>query len=644
MSGDDVDVILQNYFATIAEKDADAFKLYEDNKRMRTLVEQTLHARDDLERRHGATLVLIDSLQAAVAEKDCLIAAQESENAASRDHIAELRVLLDRPSELDHGLDDIVEDVRSITAELRSLRHAFQYAQWCCDGWEGYAVEAIVHAEARERALQEEAAASVLQVVVRDASDILETLRAAAHRQKRGAAVAEQWASHSAKLEGQCEALTEAHGRELADAVSMARDEQERGDALQRELTIERERLSAHVHEAHLRQQRHAVEEACQKKRVSVLEERCCSAETKWALSVKEVRSVVHLLAAARQENTELLTKHEAVLLAQEHSRMRLAKLTKQVDTLTQRQRDLDALQQRCGSQQEELRTLREKYLTAADKERNLRQQLHNSTESSTTKLQAAEEAALSSQRQRYAAEERLRATQEELKTLQKEATTLRRHAEEHRAVEVLLQATQEQLRETERHAFNFQAAFDTLKAEQQAQLRAVEAQHATDLTSLSETHADEVRRVAESGQRKVEAAEAIVQAAREAHAKEKAELQRELQEWIAEVEAVKQEKLSLQDRLESERSARQLLERQHRQETSVVRTMMEQSREEAQRGPQLSDLQLQIRTLEQRNELLEETCRRSAGVIAQLRENLHREQMTSRSLRQRHSSFSSVH
>ncbi|KPA85321.1 hypothetical protein ABB37_01654 [Leptomonas pyrrhocoris] len=637
MADNDVDEILQKFFVTIAEKDADAFKLYEDNKRMRDLVEQTLRAREELESRHHTTIVLVKSLQTALDEKERLIAAQDSENAAWREHIAELRALLDRPSELQHGLGDVVEDVRNMSAELRSLRHAFQYAQWCCDGWEQYAAEAVVQQEVRERAALEETAMTLLDTLRQHTMQLYFVMRDAKAQNTTSSGAVKQWEAWYATVEDERAKLVEMHEKALRFAELEAKEQQDRAEALRHELNTTKETLELQARDEDHQLQLRNVEQESSAQLMTLMEGRCRSAETNWAATVHQLRCVVHLLAAAQREKDDYTAKHELVLLTLEHTRQRLFKLTKQLDQLKQQQSELEDLQQRCSGQQEDLRTLREKYLAVTDKERSLRQQLHSSTETAATKLQAAEEAVSTSQRHRFSLEERLRATQDELKVLLKEVANLRRQSEEHRATQAVLQATQEQLRETEKHSFNFQVALDRLKEEQETQLRAVEARHSDELAALKSAHSEELDREARVARSAVEEAETTLKRARDAHAKDKDELQRELQEWIHEVEAQRREKAAQQDRLDAERSARQLLERQYRQETSVVRSvMMEHSREEAQRGPQLAELEVQVRSMTQRNELLEEACRRSASVIAQLRETLHREQMVCRTLRQR--------
>ncbi|KAL7709213.1 hypothetical protein N2W54_007756 [Lotmaria passim] len=643
MTDNDVDDILQKFFVTIAEKDSDAFKLYEDNKRMRNLVEQTLHAREELESRLRSMSVLVNSLQTALREKERLIEAQNGEAAAWREHIAELRTLLDRPSELDHGLEDVVKDVRDMSAELRSLRQGFKYARWCCDEWEEYATEAAACAEARERAVLQEAAFAVLETLCSRASEVQDVRRDAAARLNSAAASVKQWETWYAEEEVKSQQQAETHERAMQRATLETQEQQTRGDALLRELEVVNASLGTQTRCHQQQQQRQWVEAESFSQRTRILEERCRCAEANWASTVTELRAVVQLLAEAQKARDDVTAKHELVLLTHDHERQRLRKLSKQVEQLKQQQSELEEVQQRCSAQQAELHTLREKYRTTADKERSLRQQLHSAAEAAAAKLSAAEDATAAHQRHRYVLEERLRTTQEELKALQRETVALRQQCEEHRATQAVLQATEAQLRETERRSSNFQDALERFTAEQQAQLQAAEARHTEELAALRCRHHEERDDAAARARAAVAEAETMLQHTREDSAKEKAQLQQELREWIQMVESLKKEQTALRDTLEAERAARQLLEQQYQQETTVVRSMMlEQNREEAQRGPQLAGMQSQVSELTQHNELLEEACRRSAGVIAQLREALHREQMTSRSLRHRDASFSS--
>jgi chromosome segregation ATPase len=642
MADNDVDEILQKFFVTIAEKDEDAFKLYEDNKRMRDLVEQTLHAREELESRHRSTVTLVHSLQTALQEKERLIAAQDREAATSREHIAELRTLLHRPSELDHGLDDVVADVRDMSAELRSLRHAFQYAQWCCDGWEEYAATAVVQAETRERVVLEEAEAVVFSALCTCAGERQRLLQRSTAQTTASVATIKEWEAWYARAEHERAELVERHESALQSSAQETQQERTRVADLQRELDAVKTDASKQTHLHQQQFQLQCVEQEHVTRLVKLVEDRCQAAETAWASSVDEVRRVVHLLSSAQKERDELAAKYEFGLITQEHNRQRLLKLSKQVDQLKRQQSDFEELQLRCNEKQEELRVLREKYAAVMDRERNLRQQMHAAADAAAAKLQVAEDAASTHRRHRFSLEQRLRTTQVEVKTLQKESGSLRQQCDELRATQAVLQATQAQLRETEKHSFNFQAALDRLREEQQAELRAVEARHEAERAELTHVHEAERAHDAQEAQAKLHELEATLQQTQEAHSQEKAQLQRELQEWIHEVETHKKEKAAQQDQLEAERKARRLLEQQYRQETSIVRSMMtEQSREEAQRGPQLAELESQMVTLIQRNNLLEEACRRSASAIAQLREALHHEQTTSRRLRQRDASLS---
>ncbi|KAG5475068.1 hypothetical protein CUR178_04518 [Leishmania enriettii] len=641
MADTEVDVILQNYFATIAEKDSDALKLFEDNKRLRHLVDKALTARKELEAQYCATQLLVASLQADLREKQQLIEAQGKAIALWRDGASELRSILGRSPGVDHGLIDVVEDVRRVSAELCGLRQGVQYAQWCCGEWQMYVLESLTASEAHERRVVERTAADLLQALSEAAAEISSVrMWAAAQEAATGSTIA-HWEAWHATEQQERESATEKHVQALHQAELEARHHARRAEAAQQDAKEMAQRLAAQQHEERLAHEWRALESMALTGLVDLLVRRCTAAEGNWGDTVLEVRTVTHQLERTMEELSGLSRVHEEALVEQEQTRLRLSRLSKKVEQLKEQQSELEELQQCCSSQQEELQALRDKYITITDKERSLRYQLSTSAESAAAKLLSAEESRQAAERYTAVLEERLRATQEEVRVAQKDAAALRRQVEQHRSVDAVLQATQQQLRETEKHAFNFQEALDALKEEHWAQLQVERDRHAAELAALTEANEEALQIQAAQARARASEAEERMQRALDAAAREKEALQRELQSWTAEVDALKSELARGRQRAEAEKTAREVLEQQSRSEASVMRSMVERSFDDARLGPQVAQLQARLRSVQQRNHLLEEACRRSAGVIAQLREALHREQMTLRTLRLKDDSLS---
>ncbi|CAG9577262.1 conserved hypothetical protein [Leishmania major strain Friedlin] len=640
MADNEVDVILQNYFAAIAEKDSDALKLYEDNKRMRRLVEQTLKAREELEAQHCTTQLLVTSLQNDLREKQHIIETQDKAIAVWRDGIAELRSALERPSEVDHGLSDVVDDVRRMSAELRSLRQGMQYAQWCCNEWEGYLKESLVASEARERRALESSAAHSLQALCEAAAEVRRVwMQAAAQEAATGSTIA-RWEAWHATAQQERESAAEKHAQALHRAELEVLHHARRAEAAHKKADEMVQRMAAHEQEERVAHEWRALEAKTQVGLVDLLVRRCTAAEEKWCDAVREVRTVAHRLQRTMEELSRLSEVHEQTLVEQEQNRLRVSKLAKKVEQLKEQQSEMEALQQRCSSQQEELQALRDKYVAIADKERNLRYQLSTSTENAAAKLLSVEESLQAAERRATVLEERLRTTQE-ARAAQKDIAALRRQVEQHHATDAVLKVTQQQLRETEKHAFNFKEALEVLKAEHQAQLQAERDRHAAEIVALAEANEDALQSQTAEARARVVEAEERMQRAQETAMREKEALQRELQAWTAEVDTLKSELARGLQRAEAEKTAREVLEQQNRSEASVVRSMVELSFDDARRGLQVAELQGRLKSVQQRNRLLEEACRRSAGVIAQLREALYREQMTLRALRLKDDSLS---
>ncbi|KAK7198971.1 hypothetical protein NESM_000864500 [Novymonas esmeraldas] len=631
MAESDVDVILHNYFATIAEKDSDALKLFEDNKRMRSLVERALAAREELEARQRSSQLLLDALHTELREKQLLIDAQDAESAVWRSGIAELRGLLDRPSELDHNLADVVDDVRRMSAELHSLRQGMKYAQWCCNEWEAHALESLALSENRERRVLEAAAARVLPALRTAAAEVRSICRLAAEQgaaAESAVAQCESWRA-AVQLDREQEVLRQAQTlhRAEAEAVHHAR----RADAALQSAESAAQELAAKRRGDRLAELRGALELECQAGRVEVLSHRCAAAEVNWRGAVWEVRRVTHQWQAAVRERDGIAQTRELELVEREQLRVRVAKLSKKVEHLREQQSELEEAQQRCTAQQQEMQALRDRYATTVEKERHLRLQLSGATEAAAVKLARAEESRHAAERRAAVLEERLHAAHDESATAQKEAAALRRQLEQHHTTAAVLQATQQQLRDTEKHAFNFHEALASLKGEHAAQLQAERDRHAAEMAALVEAHNEALERHATLARSRADEAEARAQQAQETATREKEALQGELQAWTVEVDALKLEAARSHQRAEAEKVAREVLEQQSRSEVSVVRSMVERSVDDARRGPLVAELRTQLGSLQQRNGLLEEACRRGASVIAQLREALHRAQMSSR-------------
>ncbi|KAG5474395.1 hypothetical protein LSCM1_03176 [Leishmania martiniquensis] len=641
MADSEVDLILQNYFATIAEKDSDALKLFEDNKRMRHLVEQVLKAREELEAQYCAAQLLVASLQADVREKQHRIEAQEKASAVWRDGVSELRSVLGRSPDKEREIADVIDDVRRISAEVCRLRKGVQYAQWCCGEWEAYVVESLIASEALERNVLERTAVDSLQTLCEAAAEVSSVrIWAAAQEAAAGSTIAHWEAWHVTTVQER-EMEMEKHSQALHEAELKARRHARHAEAAQQSAKELAERLAAQQHEEQLAHEWRALASTAQVGLVDLLVRRCTAAEGNWCDTVLEVRTITHQLERAREELKGLSEAHEKGLVEQEQNRLRLSRLSKKLEQLKEQQSELEELQQRCTSQQEELQALRGKYMTIAEKERSLRYQLSTSAESTAAKLLTSEESRQAAERRTAVLEERLRATQEEARAAQKDVLALRRQAEKHLVTDAVLQATQLQLQETAKHAFNFQEALEALKVEHQAQLQVERDRHAAEMAALAEANEEVLQLQAAEARARAAEAEERTRQAQDTAAREREALQKELQLWTAEVDSLKLEVAKGRQRAEAEKTAREVLEQQSRSEASVVRSMVERSFDDARRGPQVARLQARLKSVQQRNDLLEEACRRSAGVIAQLREALHREQMTSRTLRLKDDSLS---
>ncbi|CCW68669.1 unnamed protein product [Phytomonas sp. Hart1] len=155
---DEVDTVMHNYFEALNSKDEDIFRLYEDNKRMRTLVQDTLKAREDLEAHSRSQAVLTLSLKTELHEKKCLIEAQDDEISTLREGIAELNVLFNSPSELSTSPQDIVLKVKDVVKQHDYLQAALNATNDHLNRCYRTALLFLIDEEARVRREMEDAA------------------------------------------------------------------------------------------------------------------------------------------------------------------------------------------------------------------------------------------------------------------------------------------------------------------------------------------------------------------------------------------------------------------------------------------------------------------------------------------------------
>ncbi|KAH9600384.1 hypothetical protein LSM04_007207 [Trypanosoma melophagium] len=119
---DDISSVVKNYYAVIGQKDDDIFELYRDNKRLKQQLSELRIGEEERETERRTLKLLVVALQTEVREKQALIEAHQSESAAFRTAISHAREVLHMPSELDHTPEDVINACMDIYTECSDLR------------------------------------------------------------------------------------------------------------------------------------------------------------------------------------------------------------------------------------------------------------------------------------------------------------------------------------------------------------------------------------------------------------------------------------------------------------------------------------------------------------------------------------------
>ncbi|CBH17860.1 hypothetical protein, conserved [Trypanosoma brucei gambiense DAL972] len=108
---EEVSNVVKTYYEVIGKKDEDIFELYRDNRRLQKQLDETLTGEEDREAERRILKLLVAALQTELKEKHLFIQEQERERNALQSALVRAREALNMNSELDHPANDVVDSL-----------------------------------------------------------------------------------------------------------------------------------------------------------------------------------------------------------------------------------------------------------------------------------------------------------------------------------------------------------------------------------------------------------------------------------------------------------------------------------------------------------------------------------------------------
>ncbi|CCW62334.1 unnamed protein product [Phytomonas sp. EM1] len=632
---DEVDTVMQNYFAALTSKDEDIFRLYEDNKRMRTLVQETLKAREDLEAHSRSQALLITSLKTELHEKNCLIEAQDDESSVLREGIAELRVLFGCRSELNFSPQDVISKVRDVVKRHDYLQAVLNRMSDHHERSHQAALQNLIDEEARARREVEGAAQFLYHSSIvwsyHQQAEAISCLEEELGQQRRAAEEVRADFSEQLQLCTQrLELETTRNARQAEGMSTQLASVKMHASIMQLELLEERER-AAFALEGILGLVQDVWEPWC----VVIERHRRQQTVKRQALERKttELTAQLDSLQAKHASTTEALENLQHTHRRQQKHILKLEEKVGELDT--------------CRNTLQEIRLKHEKVL---ERLRKVQQQYQAATQT------AAETSREHEKQLEEATKKTDRLTQQntflykDVKALEKRVEGLTKRAQ-------TLEAQLQQLRkEKQVEACEAEAKVFAMEHEVQRARQEYEGRLAADKAVLQD-HVKELEVEREDLKGRLDRSQS-------AHAEGKKRFVAEIAEWAGLAEALKAQLVEARTQLEKESTARKVLESSQRTESELLSKLIANSstntslaspgrlveltnggsflnqssvnpaapvlatRDGNEASGELTRALESEKVLRHQVQILEQSCRRSTAVISELREALYRERM----------------
>ncbi|EAN81503.1 hypothetical protein C3747_10g484 [Trypanosoma cruzi] len=589
---DDISQVVQKYYEVIDQKDEDIFELYRDNKRLKKQLDEVLAGENDRETDRRTLKLLVTTLQTELREKQMLIEAQQEEGSAIRHAVWRAREVLNMSSELDYPIESVIGACINLHAECCELQARQEYLvsvnlrtrSLACNNLfeaERYARSAIADACSGAYATLSLFLRCARQAVV-EKQQLCEAHRAAecAHNQRvellekraqlecsQHERIVEEWKEQVTCVNGRLLLLQRQMRYEKAEKELLMEAVCGRLD-LMMEQGADLERLLALVFRAFIRHDK----------------------------QLQEVRQESLLLRGKLQKVHADLSRARALLRRRKESQQQQS-LTLDTSGRVSVRTENSEKEKNCSvydalrTVQVEHEVLKVEWRQCVERERAVRQQ----AATTISKLKA----------ERSACEATVEACQERCARLEKALQRTRQEAKRHsKEVNRMKELNGTLCDEAKVHA-------ERIKSLEEVN-RVLSEENMT-LTSRMEV-------LQERAQEKEEACSSAERAARDRIAvleermkSEKEGFLGELKEWTLVLEEARKKLAVAESERDRERMLRGILVEQHRDEERMLKKMMAEEHQSA------------VMVLQGKIDILERACGRSATVIAELREALHR-------------------
>lgn len=611
----EVDAVMENYLHTLTAKDNDIFSLYEDNQRMRKLVEDALAARKELGLAYSTQVELVKSLRMQISQMTVAQSGRDAELTRWKSRALQLDRMLPRgglprgalmnTSSEQSGVDPIAfgDRVEILLQENEELQMSLAMHVDAERHWVESTLHTLLSTETRERRYLEEAALLPMQSAfanfVRYQSETIALLE-----QETGARIAtlkdlvtETVERHDHELQ-RWQLECERYKRHLAE-------EHHHSEVLRASLVFEQLERAQQLSES-------AILANEQAERIALWVALASCAEKEWgrtSLALQEEYRV------DEQQKRQICRMAEDLAQLQEsldRTAAEAANLFKKANQLKHTQRELSE----CQTERDALITAKEaleaKYEDSVEKLRHNRQHYQKSSQALRESAEEAEELRRKTDEKLMDLERRYARAQEGARSYEKRLLAFEKKVGVLPSLKSALEDAQRRVKEVEAQATeaaevqrkNYEDELQRLMADSRSELQISERASVVlteRLTAMKESlrETEEIMRT--------------VRAERDAL---KAQFTDEVQAWARDVDILRQDLDVTRKQLSQERAARSILEAQQQHESGVLQHLLNASATAADESTHTEALQKQVN-------MLEEACRRSAVVIADLRENI---------------------
>eukprot|EP00796_Vickermania_ingenoplastis_P008266 gene8266-5785_t len=632
---EDVTHIVRECMASLAEKDASLFAVYEDNVRLEAVVDSVTEERNALSEKMSIAVDTLQRLEAGARElqKDYLEVQAGMEDVVREtlrlvdqcgvapDHTARLEAVkacgetgaaspLYRASHLQDvalSLKLCCQFVHAAQHDTQLLEIEMEQAAVASQLSHQAALEALLDTERRERLiLQEEALFPLPLLFLLHQHGSL--LRSAEDAERELSTLLSLHAEEKKTLEERHKLEAVYHEREVEGLREKVGKTEAQHARLEKEyscLVLQCSREQAW---------RSLLEE-----RVGILQTRCCHAERQWrACGSQQLRSF-SLRERTLQEKIKELEGTQRQL--QETKRRQSSAIARQESLASSCAKQMEAATVKLERVTKEYENLKTKHYQLIQQEHKARSRSEAATAEQKERISALEERLAAQEQLTREAEVREAVWKKEKKTLQQRVETLTSTIEALQPAAAKAETIPLLLHQSEERTA---ALGHQLKV--QAEAAEAQAKAAEELVHQLELEVRDAKQEAEASREQL-------RRERRRHDEEVAAAEGEVRVVKQMMDSLREEQKGYVRQLEMERRARHVLEKQQQLEMGVVKQIMAKAEQADQKAVDICALQSERTSLTEKVALLEEACRKSASVISELRESVFVERQLSSQL-----------